>query len=53
MGHEYFIHLEFNSKPIVAKISAKHLINVDDELSFVFDLERAHLFDKVSTKLIK
>lgn len=53
MGHEYFVHLEFNSKPIVAKISAKHLINVNEELSFVFDLERAHLFDKVSTKLIK
>ncbi|MGN1278843.1 MAG: TOBE domain-containing protein [Candidatus Onthovivens sp.] len=53
LGHEYFIHTNFCDEKIVAKLSAKHIINVDETVKLVFDLNRAHLFDKVSTKLIK
>lgn len=52
MGHEYFVHMDFQGKDLVAKISAKRLINAGEPLSVVFDLTRAHLFDSVSKKLI-
>ena len=53
LGHEYFIHTDFCDEKIVAKLSAKHVINIDETVKLVFDLNRSHLFDKVSTKLIK
>ncbi|MDY2914075.1 MAG: ATP-binding cassette domain-containing protein [Candidatus Enteromonas sp.] len=52
MGHEYFVHMDFQGKDLVAKIAAKRLINVGEKLSIVFDLTRIHLFDSVSSKLI-
>ena len=53
LGHEYFIHLDYANKDLVAKIAAKKLFNADDDISIVFDLSKAHIFDSVSSKLIK
>ncbi|MBE6925352.1 MAG: ATP-binding cassette domain-containing protein [Ruminococcaceae bacterium] len=53
MGSEYFIHTDFAGKDLVSKISTKKLLNSKDKIALSFDLSRAHIFDKVSQKLIK
>ena len=53
LGNEYFLHCDFANKEIVAKVTAKKLINVDEKVPIYLDLSKAHLFDKISTKLIK
>ena len=53
MGSEYFIHTDFANKDLVSKISTKKLLNSKDKIALSFDLSRAHIFDKVSQKLIK
>ncbi len=52
LGHEYFIHIDFDKKDLVAKIAAKRLINANENIKVVLDLSRAHIFDSVSTKII-
>ena len=53
LGHEYFVHIDFANKDLVSKISSKVIIDAGEEIEIVFDLQMAHLFDKVSGKLIK
>lgn len=53
LGHEYFVHSEFGESEIISKIHAKTLVNSGDELDLVFDLEKVHLFDSTTQKLIK
>lgn len=53
LGHEYFVHSEFGESKIISKIHAKTLVNSGDELDLVFDLEKVHLFDSTTQKLIK
>ena len=53
LGHEYYVHSEFEGVEIVSKIHAKTLVNVGDELNLVFDLSKIHLFDTITQKLIK
>lgn len=52
LGHEYFIHIDFDKKDLVAKIAAKRLINANEKIQVVLDLSKAHIFDSVSTKII-
>lgn len=52
LGHEYFIHIDFDQKDLVAKIAAKRLINANEKIQVVLDLSKAHIFDSVSTKII-
>ena len=52
LGHEYFIHIDFDQKDLVAKIAAKRLINANEKIQIVLDLSKAHIFDSVSTKII-
>ena len=52
LGHEYFIHIDFDQKDLVAKIAAKRLINANEKIQVVLDLSKAHVFDSVSTKII-
>lgn len=52
LGHEYFIHIDFDQKDLVAKIAAKRLINVNEKIQVILDLSKAHIFDSVSTKII-
>lgn len=53
LGHEYFVHSEFGESEVISKIHAKTLVNSGDELDLVFDLEKVHLFDSTTQKLIK
>ena len=53
LGNEYFLHCNFADKEIVAKVTAKKLINVDEKVSIYLDLSKAHLFDKITSNLIK
>ncbi len=52
LGHEYFIHIDFDKKDLVAKIAAKRLINANENIDVVLDLSKAHIFDSVSKKII-
>ena len=52
LGHEYFLHLNFDNKDLVAKVSAKRIIKSGEPVEMVLDLSKAHIFDSVSTKLI-
>ena len=52
LGHEYFIHIDFDSADLVAKIAAKRTISAEEKIEVVMDLSRAHIFDTVSTKII-
>ncbi|CDC41976.1 cUT1 family carbohydrate ABC transporter TC 3.A.1.1.-ATP-binding protein [Firmicutes bacterium CAG:449] len=53
LGHEYYVHTDFEGNEIVSKIHAKTLVNTGDELNLVFDLSKIHLFDTITEKLIK
>ncbi len=53
LGHEYYVHTDFEGNEIVSKIHAKTLVNAGDELNLVFDLSKIHLFDTITEKLIK
>jgi len=53
MGHEYYLHTTFANRDLVSKIDTKKIINQGDKVRLVFDLSRAHLFDKWTQKLIK
>ncbi len=52
LGHEYYVHTDFESGEIVSKIHAKTLVHVGDVLELVYDLSKIHLFDKITDKLI-
>ncbi len=52
LGHEYFLHIRFDDKDLVAKVAAKRLIQSGEPVEVVLDLSKAHIFDSVSTKLI-
>lgn len=52
LGHEYFIHIDFDQKDLVEKIAAKRLINANEKIQVILDLSKAHIFDSVSTKII-
>ena len=53
LGHEYYVHTDFEGNEIVSKIHAKTLVNAGDELNLVFDLSKIHLFDTITEKLIR
>jgi multiple sugar transport system ATP-binding protein len=52
LGHEYLIHSEFAGIDLVAKISSTHLIYAHDKMKLVFDIKKAHCFDKITTNRI-
>ena len=53
LGHEYYVHTNFESDEIVSKIHAKTLVHSGDEIKLVFDISKIHLFDRITKKLIK
>jgi len=52
LGHEYYVHTDFAGCDLVAKIPSVRPISIHDELDFVFDIKKAHLFDIKTTKRI-
>ena len=53
LGHEYYVHTNFESGEIVSKIHAKTLLHSGDEIKLVFDISKIHIFDRITKKLIK
>ena len=53
LGHEYYVHTNFECGDIVSKIHAKTLVHSGDEIKLVFDISKIHLFDRITKKLIK
>lgn len=52
MGSEKFIYFSFRGKRFVAKASSNVVVNKGEEFSFVFDLNKIHIFDRQTEKAI-
>lgn len=52
LGSEYHIHMRLGSNEIIAKCKVTKHISDNTDFEFVFDLNKMHLFDKISTKSI-
>lgn len=53
LGHEYYVHFNIGAKEVIAKTQGNDNIQIGDEIEFAFNLPFLHLFDEISTKLIK
>ena len=53
LGHEYFIHTNFNHKDLISKIRSVNVLAKGDKIKLLLDLSKAHIFDRVSQKTIK
>ena len=53
LGHEYYVHFNIGQKEIIAKTQGNDDIKIGDEIEFAFNIPFLHLFDEISTKLIK
>ncbi len=53
LGNEYYLHLNFtDDKEIVGKANALHELASGSEVEVVFNLDKVHLFDDISTKYV-
>jgi len=52
LGSEYFIHFPFAQKDAIAKVQALHALGAGGNGSFSFRLQKIHLFDKETKKII-
>ncbi len=48
LGDEKLLHLQAGEWKLVVKVEPRHTARVDEKLSVVFDLGKAHLFDKAT-----
>lgn len=53
LGHEYFVHTDFEGGELVSKIHAKTIVSSGDQLQLVFDISKMHIFDSITQKRIK
>ena len=53
LGHEYFIHTNYNNKDLISKIRSVNVISKGDNITLLLDLSKAHIFDRVSQDTIK
>ena len=52
LGNMYYLYCDFNGKEIIISTNAERLISANDKVDVVFNLNKVHLFDKVTQKLI-
>ena len=52
LGHEYYVHSDFAGGDLVAKIPLTHEIKIGDKMNIVFDIPKAHIFDRETEKRI-
>ena len=52
VGNEYYIHFQYQGVEMIAKVPSTIDFKEGDELKIVFNLNRLHLFDKISSKRI-
>lgn len=53
LGHEYFIHTNYNNKDLISKIRSVNVLAKGDKIKLLLDLSKAHIFDRVSQDTIK
>ena len=53
LGNEYYAHIDFMGKDVIAKVNAELNIEKGQNLTLVFNLDKYSLFDKVNGKNIK
>ena len=53
LGNEYYAHIDFGGKDVIAKVNAELNVEKGKELDLVFNLDKYSLFDKVNGKNIK
>ena len=53
LGNEYYAHVNFAGKDVIAKVNAELNVEKGQVLDLVFNLDKYSLFDKVSGKNIK
>ena len=53
LGHEYFIHFDFEGNYITAKIPVtKNLLKADSKVLIKLNLDKIHLFDNITEEAI-
>lgn len=52
LGNEYYVHTMIGDNKLVAKVNANQDVKHGDKISLSFDLDKIHLFDKETKKLI-
>ena len=52
LGNQYYIHTTFANKDLTLCTSAERIIKSNEELEVVFNLNKYHLFDSVTKKII-
>ena len=53
LGNEYYAHIDFAGKDVIAKVNAELNLEKGQELDLVFNLDKYSLFDKVNGANIK
>ena len=53
LGHEYFIHTNYNNKDLISKIRSVNVLAPGDKITLLLDLGKAHIFDRISQDTIK
>ena len=52
LGNEYYVHADYQNIDLVCKVSAEKKVHAGDVVDFVFNMDKIHLFDKLSEKAI-
>lgn len=52
LGNEYYVHCLVGKENLISKVNAHQDVNNGDIIQLSFDLDKIHLFDKESNKLI-
>lgn len=52
LGNEYYIHADYQGIDLVCNVSAEKKVQPGDNIEFVFNMDKIHLFDKLSEKAI-
>ena len=52
LGNEYHVHSEIGDTLFVAKFSANQDVFSDEDIKMVFNMDKIHLFDELSTEII-
>lgn len=52
LGNEYYIHADYQGIDLVCNVSADKKVHAGDNVEFVFNMDKIHLFDILSEKAI-
>lgn len=52
LGSEYYIHLNYQDKDLISKCRVNKHYSENEDFTFVFDLNKSHIFDPISEEVI-